>query len=83
MTGLAQTLAYTGAELGITVNVVSPGIIETEMLQKGFGDQLAEKAAKVPLGLGQPKDIAEAVHFLVSDGAQYITGATIDVNGGL
>lgn len=83
LTGLAQTLAYTGAEFGITVNVVSPGMIETEMLRKGFGDQLAQQAAKVPLGLGQPSDVAEAVHFLASDAGQYITGATIDVNGGL
>ena len=83
LTGLAQTLAYTGSEFGVTVNVVSPGMIETDMLRKGFGGKLGEAASRVPLGLGRPSDVAEAVLFLASEAARYITGATLDVNGGI
>ena len=83
LTGLAQTLAYTGAEIDVTVNVVSPGMIETEMLRQGFGTKLEEAASRVPLGLGRPDDVAEAVWFLASEAGRYITGATLDVNGGL
>lgn len=83
MIGLAQTLAYTGAELGVTVNVVSPGMVETEMLRQGFGDSLDETARRIPLGIGRPSDIAEAVLFLAGETGRYITGASLDVNGGL
>lgn len=83
LVGLAQTLAFSGAELEVTVNVVSPGMIETQMLQQGFGDGLEEAASRVPLGLGRPADVAEAVLFLAGESGRYITGATIDVNGGL
>lgn len=81
--GLAQTLAYTGASFNVTVNVVAPGMVQTDMLKAGFGSRIDEAAKRVPLGLGQPGDIAEAVHFLAGESARYITGATIDVNGGL
>lgn len=83
LTGLAQTMAYTAAQIEVTVNVVAPGMIDTEMLRQGFGDRLEEAAGRVPLGLGHPRDIAEAVLFLASDAGRYITGATLDVNGGL
>ena len=83
LTGLAQTLAFTGGEFKVTVNVVAPGMIETEMLEKGFGDALQATAQRIPLGLGQPLDVAEAVLFLAGKSGRYITGATLDVNGGL
>lgn len=81
--GLAQSLAHTAAEFGVTVNVVAPGMIETDMLRAGFGSGVADAAKIVPLGIGQPDDVAQAVLYLVSTSGQYITGATIDVNGGL
>lgn len=83
LSGLTQTLAYTAAPLGVTVNMVAPGMILTDMLRKGFGAGLDAAANKVPIGLGQPEDVARAVLYLVSDAARYVTGATIDVNGGL
>jgi 3-oxoacyl-[acyl-carrier protein] reductase len=81
--GLAQTLAFTGAKFGVTVNIVAPGMIETKMLQQGFGSDLDNVAKRVPLGLGRPNDVAQAVLFLAGDSGRYITGATVDVNGGL
>ena len=63
--------------------MISPGMIETEMLRQGFGDKLEEAASRVPLGLGRPDDVANAVLFLASDSARYLTGTTLDVNGGL
>ena len=81
--GLAQTLAFTGASFGVTVNVVSPGMIRTDMLMRGFGSHLEEAAQRVPLGLGEPADVAQAVLFLATTSGRYVTGATLDVNGGL
>jgi NAD(P)-dependent dehydrogenase (short-subunit alcohol dehydrogenase family) len=81
--GLTRTLARTGAPLGITVNAVAPGIIETDLLHRTHGsDGIARLAAQVPLGLGRPRDVGLAVAFLCGPGARYITGATLDVNGG-
>lgn len=82
--GLTKTLARTGAPFGIRVNAVAPGIIETDLLMKTHGREgAAEMAANVPLGLGKPRDVGLAVVFLCGEGGNYITGATIDVNGGL
>jgi len=82
--GMVKTLARTGAGLGITVNAVVPGIIETELLFETHGSPGVEALAKtVPLGLGKPEDVGAAVAFLCSDEAHYITGACIDVNGGM
>lgn len=82
--GMVKTLARTGAPLGITVNAVAPGIIETELLFNTHGaDGVDELAATVPLGLGKPADVGNAVAFLCSDESRYITGATLDVNGGM
>ena len=81
--GMVKTLARTGAPYGITVNAVAPGIIDTELLHKPHGDGGVEELAKtIPLGLGSVSDIGAAVAFLCSDGARYITGVTLDVNGG-
>ena len=82
--GMVKTLARTGAPLGITVNAVAPGIIETELLMQTHGeDEVEALAADVPLGLGKPRDAGLAVAFLCGEGGRYITGATIDVNGGM
>jgi 3-oxoacyl-[acyl-carrier protein] reductase len=82
--GLTKTLARTGAAFGIRVNCISPGIIETDLLNQTHGiDGVAKIAESVPLGIGQPRDIGLAAAFLAGEGGDYITGATIDVNGGL
>jgi NAD(P)-dependent dehydrogenase (short-subunit alcohol dehydrogenase family) len=84
MIGMVKTLARTAAPLGITVNAVAPGIIETELLEQTHGREEIEKlAAGVPLGLGTPRDVGLAVAFVCGEGGRYITGATIDVNGGM
>jgi NAD(P)-dependent dehydrogenase (short-subunit alcohol dehydrogenase family) len=84
MLGITRTLARTGAPLGIRVNAIAPGIIETELLLKTHGPEGVEKlGATVPLGLGKPKNIGLAVAFLCGEGGAYITGATLDVNGGM
>ncbi|MDR0933313.1 MAG: 3-oxoacyl-ACP reductase FabG [Victivallales bacterium] len=82
--GFTKTLARTGAPLGVTVNAIAPGIIETELLFKTHGEEgVAELASGVPLGLGKARDIGLAAAYLAGEGGRYITGATIDVNGGM
>jgi NAD(P)-dependent dehydrogenase (short-subunit alcohol dehydrogenase family) len=84
MLGMVKTLARTGAPLGINVNAVAPGIIETELLFKTHGIDGVEKlSASIPLGLGKPRSIGLAVAYLAGEGGNYITGTTIDVNGGI
>ena len=82
--GRVHTLAQTAAAYGITVNAVAPGVIETEMLHSAHGAEgICKLAGEIPLGLGTPDDVGSAVVYLASDEAKHITGATIDVNGGL
>lgn len=84
MLGLTKTLSRTGAPLGINVNAVAPGIIETELLLKTHGAEGVEKlSATVPLGLGKPRHVGLAVAYLCGEGGNYITGTTLDVNGGM
>ncbi|MBC2602724.1 SDR family NAD(P)-dependent oxidoreductase [Puniceicoccus vermicola] len=84
MLGITKTLARTGAPLGINVNAVAPGIILTELLERSHGaDGIKELAKSVPLGVGAPRDVGMSVAFLCSAAADYITGATLDVNGGM
>jgi NAD(P)-dependent dehydrogenase (short-subunit alcohol dehydrogenase family) len=72
------------ARKGITVNCVAPGYIETEMVAAVPEEVLKKLLAGVPVGrLGQAREIARAVQFLVDDDAGYITGSVISVNGGL
>lgn len=79
-----RTLARTGGPYHITVNAVAPGIIETELLFQTHGEEgVRNLAATVPLGLGKPRDVGLACAFLAGEGGAYITGACIDVNGGM
>lgn len=80
----SKSLAREVAIRGITVNVVSPGFIETDMTRILTDEQQAGILASVPVGrLGDTKEIASAVAFLASDEASYITGETLHVNGGM
>ncbi len=81
--GFTKALAMEGAVKGITVNAVAPGYVLTDMV-KAVPEKVLEKiVARIPVGrLGDPQDIARAVMFLVADEAGFITGSTIDVNGG-
>ena len=82
--GFTKALAREVAARSITVNVVAPGLIDTDMT-RALGESVrSEWAAKVPLGrLGTPEDVAAAVAFLASDEASYITGQVLAVNGGM
>jgi NAD(P)-dependent dehydrogenase (short-subunit alcohol dehydrogenase family) len=83
--GFAKAYAREVASLGITSNVVAPGLIDTEMLRSTVGSSgaLQATAQAIPLGrIGTVEDVAAAVDYLVSPNAAYITGAVIDVNGG-
>jgi acetoacetyl-CoA reductase len=81
--GFTKALAQEGARLGITVNTVAPGYINTEMLQAVPPEQLAKIAAKIPVGrLGEAHEIARMVAFLCAEESGFITGSTISINGG-
>jgi 3-oxoacyl-[acyl-carrier protein] reductase len=82
--GFAKAVAQEVASRNITVNVVAPGLIETDMTRGITENARDEWAAKIPLKrLGTPDDIAAAVCFLASDEAAYITGQVLAVNGGM
>ena len=82
--GMSRALARELGSRGITVNCVAPGFIATDMTADLPEEQKAALAAQIPLGqLGQPSDIANAVAFLASEGAGYITGHELHVNGGM
>ena len=80
---LTKTLARQLAQYGINVNAVSPHAIETEMSAQWSEERRKEIIASIPLGrLGKPEDVANAVLFLASEEASFITGEILDVNGG-
>jgi len=82
--GMARSLARELGSRSITVNCVAPGFIDTDMTRALSDAQREALSAQIPLArLGQPEDVAAVVAFLASDAAQYITGETIHVNGGL
>lgn len=82
--GFSRSLAAEIASRGITVNCVAPGFIETDMTKVLPEEHKAKLVEKVPSSrLGQPEEIAAAVAFLASQGAAYITGETLHVNGGM
>ncbi|MGB4781829.1 SDR family NAD(P)-dependent oxidoreductase [Candidatus Methylomirabilis sp.] len=81
---LTRSLARSEAPWGIRVNAVNPGFIETETYDRYRDEDKAAWARMVPLGrLGTPDDVAEAVSYLTSERAQYVTGAVLHVHGGL
>jgi len=83
---MTRDLAIELAPFGITVNSIAPGAIETPINRALLNDpaKLSGLTANIPLQrLGQPKDVAEAALFLASEGASYITGTTLFVDGGL
>ena len=82
--GFSKSLAREVASRGITVNVVAPGFIETDMTRALSDEQRTAMLSQVPANrLGEPEEIANAVAFLVSDDAAYITGETLHINGGM
>lgn len=82
--GLTKTLAREYASRNVTVNVVTPGFIETDMTSTMTEDARKGMLSAIPLGrTGKPEDIAAAIVFLCSDEASYITGETLRVNGGM
>jgi 3-oxoacyl-[acyl-carrier protein] reductase len=82
--GFAKSVAQEVASRNITVNVVAPGLVETDMTRTITEDARGDWAARIPLKrLGTPDDIAGAVCFLASDEAAYITGQVLAVNGGM
>ena len=84
LVGMARSLAREVGSRGITVNVVAPGIVETDMIA-GLGEQRVEQLrSMVPLGRSaSPQEVAGAVAFLASDDAAYITGVVLPVDGGM
>jgi 3-oxoacyl-[acyl-carrier protein] reductase len=77
----SRSLASEVARLGIRVNVVAPGLIDTEMIRRAPVDKIKEI---IPMArIGRPEEVAKVVRFLCSDDASYITGQVISVNGGM
>ncbi len=86
MMQMARTLALELAPTGVTVNLIAPGTIETDLNRTALADPAwrAQKLALIPMArIGRPEDIAAAALFLAGPGAAYITGSTITVDGGL
>lgn len=82
--GMSRALAREVASRGITVNSVAPGFIDTDMTKALSEEQIKSLTAQIPAQrLGTPQDVASSVAFLCSEGASYITGITLSVNGGM
>lgn len=82
--GLTKSLAKELAPFNIRVNAIAPGAIETDILKQDTPEQRRRRVAGIPLGrVGRPEEIAEAVVFLATERSSYITGETLNVNGGL
>jgi acetoacetyl-CoA reductase len=82
--GFTKSLAQEVVKKGVTVNAVSPGYVQTEMVMAIREDVRQKIVNEIPAGrLARPDEVADAVAFLASDQASYITGANLSVNGGL
>ncbi len=82
--GFTRTVAKEVAARGITANAIAPGFIDTEMTQRLEEDWKQQLKKQIPLGyFGSPRDVAEAVAFLASEEARYITGQVLSVDGGM
>ena len=82
---LTHSLARLYSPLGITANAVSPGLVATGMIRKELKSKAGkQKVAQIPVGrIAEPGEIAAGVVYLVSDGAAYVTGQTLNINGGM
>ncbi len=82
---LTHSLARLYSPLGITANAVAPGLVATDMIRKELKSKSGkQKAAQIPVGrIAEPGEIAAGVVYLVSDGAAYVTGQTLNINGGM
>ena len=81
--GFTKALAQEGARFGITVNAIAPGYVDTDMVRAVPADVLEKITARIPAGrLGKADDIARGVAFLTADDADFVTGATLSINGG-
>jgi 3-oxoacyl-[acyl-carrier protein] reductase len=79
--GASRAVASEVARLGIRVNVVAPGLIDTEMIK---GAPVENIKSVIPMGrIGKPEEVAKVVRFLCSDDASYMTGQVVSVNGGM
>jgi 3-oxoacyl-[acyl-carrier protein] reductase len=84
LVGFSKSLAREVGSRNITVNCIAPGFIDTDMTKALSEEQRVSLLEQIPLGrLGAPDDIASAVLYLASDGASYVTGSTLHVNGGM
>lgn len=82
--GFSKSMARELGSRNITVNCVAPGFIDTDMTRSLSDEQRESLVGNVPLGrLGSPEEVASAVLFLASEGASYVTGSTVHVNGGM
>jgi len=81
--GLTKAMALEFASMGVTVNAIAPGVVDTPILANVPGEHLEELVHRIPVGrLGRPEDIAAACAYLVSDEASYVTGQVLCPNGG-
>jgi acetoacetyl-CoA reductase len=81
--GFTKALAQEGARVGVTVNAIAPGYIDTDMVAAVPADVLEKIVAKIPVGrLGQATEIARGVAFLCSEDGGFVTGSTLSINGG-
>jgi len=84
VTGMTKAAALDYAKLNVRINAVGPGPVETPLLHKGTGGDPHSYAAFVPMGrIGQPDEIADAVVWLLSDEARFVTGHTLPIDGGV